>query len=129
MLVIRKEQIAAFRVAANERFVERMKRHIAAEHPYHYKRLGEAGAEAVIRKGIADGERYHLGEHDVVGILIELMVELGDGFQRTPDRAWIISILELGDVPGEVKIMAICRRIEATLGARSVIVVPGSRAC
>lgn len=98
-----------------------MKSRILAEYPDHHGLLGEEGTQKLILKGIADGERYQLGADDSVGILIELMVEFGDNFQRTPDRPWIASMLSQLDVPGEVRIMAVCKRIQTATGGRRMV--------
>lgn len=95
-----------------------MKSRISAEYPDHCGLLGKDGTEKLIAKGIADGERYRLGGDDAVGILIGLMVEFGDDFQRTPDRPWIARMLGQLEVPGEVRIMAVCKRIQTATGGR-----------
>jgi len=105
-----------------------MKSRILAEYPDHHGLLGDEGTKKIILKGIADGERYQLGGEDTVGILIELMIEFGDSFQRTPDRPWIASMLSQADVPGEVRIMAVCKRIQAATGGRRMVPPAGSNA-
>jgi hypothetical protein len=98
-----------------------MQSRILAEYPDHHGLLGEEGTKKLISKGMADGELYQLGGDDAVGILIELMVEFGDNFQRTPDRPWIAGMLGQLDVPGEVRIMAVCKRIQTATGGRRMV--------
>lgn len=110
--------MAALAAGLRAGFEARMKSRILAEYSDHHGLLGEEGTRKLILKGIADGERYQLGGDDAVGILIELMVEFGDNFQRTPDRPWIAGMLGQLDVPGEVRIMAVCKRIQTATGGR-----------
>lgn len=110
--------MAALAAGLRAGFEARMESRILAEYPEHHGLLGEEGTKKLISKGIADGERYQLGGDDAVGILIELMVEFGDNFQRIPDRPWIARMLAQLDVPGEVRIMAVCKRIQTATGGR-----------
>lgn len=122
MIIIRNQQMGALTADARMRFAARMKSRIVEEYPQNYAQLGEAGTAKLILKGIADGERLQLGGEDTVGILIELMVEFGEDFQRTPDQPWIANMLGLAGVPGEVRMIAVCKRIQKVTGGRRMVV-------
>ena len=118
MLVVRREQVAAFRADVQRRFAERMRMSIAAAYPAHYEALGEEGTNRLIHKGILDGERYRLGDDAAVAGLIGLMVELGERLERFPERAWAERMLDDTEVPGEVRVKAVRARLLASTGGR-----------
>jgi hypothetical protein len=120
MLVIRDMQVAAFRADAQRRFAERMRAYIAQAYPARYQALGDEGTKLLIQKGVEAGERHHLENEGAVSVFIELMVEFGERFERSPDRAWAERILAQPDLPGEVKVSAVRERLHARTGGRSL---------
>src|SRR5687768_10032550 len=111
MLVMRPEQMAAFRADAQQRFAERMQAYVAAEYPLHHDALGDEGTRQLIRTGIELGVRYQLGGEGPVAVLIELMVQFGERLERSPDRAWAERILQQPGLPGAVKVSAVQERL------------------
>ncbi len=125
MLIVRSEQVAALSAEQVRRFEDRMERYIAAEHPDRYRALGEHGTRRLIRYGIATGARRGIDTEGAVGVLIELMLELGERFERSPDRAWIEEILAHPALPGQVKVIAIRERSNARTGGRRLVPARG----
>ncbi len=123
MIVIRSEQQAAFRAAAENRFAARMHAHVAAEYPEHHARLGEDGTRELIQRAVAAGARWGLDGEGQVGALIELMVEFGEKLERSPDRAWAETILGNPGLPGAVKVTAVREKLLARTGGRSLVPV------
>src|SRR5262245_14422117 len=111
MLVIRKEQVAVFRADAQRRFAAGMQAYIAAEFPGRYQALGDEGTRLLIQKGIEAGERHGIDTEGATAVLIELMLDFGARFERSPDRAWAERILARPDLPGQVKVAAVRERL------------------
>lgn len=126
MLIIRREQMTAFRANAERRFIERMRAYIAAEHPARHQALGDLGTRRLIEKGIDAAARHGIDTEGATGVLIELMLEFGERFERTPDRAWAERMLGRRDVPGQVRVSAVRERFSASTGGRPLVMVPAT---
>ena len=126
MLVIRTEQVAVFRADAQRRFAERMRAYIAEEYPARYQTLGDEGTRQLIQKGIEAGERHGIDTEGATAVLIELMLDFGERFERTPDRAWAERILARPDLPGQVKVTAVRERLTERTGGRPIVPVASS---
>jgi hypothetical protein len=86
VLKMRKEQMTAFRAAALADFEERVLAHVARSLPARYATLGEGGVRAVIARGIERAATYRIVSERDVCKFIDLMLVLGDGFDR--ELAW-----------------------------------------
>ena len=122
MLVVRKEQVAVFRVEAWKRFAGRMRSYMAAEYPARYQALGDEGTRQLIQKGIEAAERYGIDTEGATAVLIELMVEFGERLERSPDRVWAERILAQPELPGQVKVSALRERLSASTGGRTLVI-------
>jgi hypothetical protein len=85
-----------------ESYEERMARHIAADFPAEFEKLGDKVAE-FIRQGIEKAGRYGIeGEADVSRYL-DLMVKLGVDFESLDAMKWAAAILEDESISGRAK--------------------------
>lgn len=129
MLTVRTPQVAALSAAKVQHFRDRMAKHLAAEHPGRCEAMGEQGTMELIQRGIDAGARHGIDTEGAVGVLIELMVEHGERFERSPDRAWVHEILAHPTLPGQLKVTLIRDRLAARAGGRRVVLArdAGSR--
>jgi len=121
MLTIRRDQLEAFRVLSRSAFVERMVAKIETEFPEQYAQLGRDGATQFVVNAIKKGEESHLDSRYAVGILIELVLDFGEDFQRSPDRRWAKQMLRHPTLPDDVKMTVMRERMtELTQGRRFI---------
>jgi hypothetical protein len=104
-----------------EQFVERMAHHIAVEFPRHYEEMGEAGTREFISEAIKKGRRHQVAAQGAVAVLIELMLDFGRDFERSPERAWAKTMLDHPTLPDAVKMGAIRDRMMARTGGRRIL--------
>jgi len=121
MVVIRKEQMAAFRMEARKRFAERMRIYIAEEYPAVHEYLGDEGTKQLIQKGIETAARYGIDDNGPTAALIELMVQFGEQLEGSPERAWAERILADPELPGVIKLTVIRDRFEELTGGRRFV--------
>ena len=121
MLTIRATQLSILGRNSRREFEDRMVAHISTGYPRHYARLGEEGARRLVRDAIETGEARGIDTVGAVSVLIELMVEFGERFERAPDRGWAAEILENPALPGQLKVRLIRDRFEARTQGRTVV--------
>jgi hypothetical protein len=120
MLVIRDEQIAAFRAHKLKRFEDAMVKHIAAGFPEKYQKWGEPKTRDFIRRGVETGHQNGItGGGPLVG-LIELMFQFGARFELCPERAWALDLLAHKTLPGDAKVQMIAERFQELSGGRTI---------
>ncbi|MGH9351142.1 MAG: hypothetical protein ACRD2G_03110 [Terriglobia bacterium] len=127
MLIIRKEQMAAFAGDGRKRFERRMMEYIASEYPEKYKKLGETKAKELVLKGIEAGRRNGIGSEGTVAALVELMLEFGERFELSPDPSWAQEILAHDTLPGGVKVEIIGERFREMSQGRIVEAADGEQ--
>lgn len=127
MLTIRTPQIDAFTDALRERFVSRMVAHVAETYPRQFEEAGETATRALVTDGIEVGRANGVTTEGALATLIELMIEVGPAFERSPDRAWARNILGHPTLPGEAKMERIQQRIRARTEGRVVEAPPRGR--
>lgn len=118
MLLIRREQMAAFQTEVERHFAERVEAHIAHSYPKHARALGEARLRALVKTGLEARTRLGIVGDGTAVTFIELMVEFGERFERAPERAWAEQMLADEALPGDVKVRAIRARFDAMTGGR-----------
>ena len=94
MLKLDRHQMDQFRERNARGFERRMLAHVTERFPQASALMGSAGAEDVIRKGLAYAALHGIVKEKEVCRLIELMCALGEGTSPTPDDAWVIDILD-----------------------------------
>ncbi|MFY0566574.1 hypothetical protein ACN28E_22435 [Archangium lansingense] len=118
MLIIRRAQMAAFQTEVERHFAERVEAHIAHTYPEHARALGEARLRALVKTGLEARARLGISGDGAAVTLIALMVEFGERFERSPERAWAERMLADAALPGDVKVGAIRARFDAMTGGR-----------
>ncbi|HJZ59725.1 MAG TPA: hypothetical protein VKE74_32585 [Gemmataceae bacterium] len=126
MFVIREAQLEVLRRFAVDGFVDQMVGYVAAEFPRHYEVLGQEGTREFIRRVIRTAAGHGVTTIGAVAVLIELMLQFGERFERSPDRVWANNILAHPTLPDHVKVDAIRDRFVARTGGR-VLVPAGNR--
>jgi len=121
MLTIRDAQLHTLAIASAESFRERMVRHISAEFPARYQEMGEAEARGFVEDGIRKGRAHQVLAQGAVAALIELMIDFGKDFERSPDRDWAQTMLNHPTLPDVVKMGAIRDRMAATTQGRRIV--------
>ena len=80
VLTVRSEQLGTFAAAQLQAFEREAVDHVRNCLPEHYAALGEAGALAGVRQGIAEARRYGLLSPFGTTVYIRLLFVFGDGF-------------------------------------------------
>lgn len=93
MLVIRREQMEAFRVAAMQTFASEMVAHLAEFSPPVFRAAGEAQVRQMIGLGVERAASYGLRFRGPVRLYLELMMLFGCQFDSDPQYPWAREIL------------------------------------
>lgn len=110
MLTLRDDQMKALGAHLVAKFRNERVRHIQARYPQHYQNWGDAGVREFVDRAIVASEKWNLETEGAVGVLIELMLEYGEDFEKHADREWALKFLEHPELPGPVKVTAIRER-------------------
>jgi|SRR5580698_618850 hypothetical protein len=122
MLTIRRQQFEALEQASRRNFRDRATAHIAAEYPEYFSEAGEEGTRRLVLAGIEKAAAHGITTEGAVLVFIELMVEVGTDFGRSPDRNWVYKILAHPTLPGNCKVDAVQKRIRSRTQGRSIVV-------
>ncbi|HZS52791.1 MAG TPA: hypothetical protein VFA65_00200 [Bryobacteraceae bacterium] len=122
MLTIRDAQMRFVAQKRQGLFEEQTLHHLEAEYPEHFTDLGPDGVRALIERAKSAAAMHRIDSPDALAMLIELMLEFGESFERTPERARLRKLLEHPTLPGDVKVYAIRDRIEQHTGGRRLMI-------
>jgi hypothetical protein len=120
MLVIRAAQLDVWRQSSVDAFTARAVQRLASVYPDAYAKLGDDGARALVARAIDTGARHGIDTEGGVSALVDLMVQVGERFERSPHAEWARKILAHPKLPGELKIQALVGRIAAATQGRIV---------
>jgi len=121
MLVIRQAQMRRFSEAALESLERRLKEHIRLEWPARFEQLGDAGSGALASRVTRRAEKCGIENSGGILVLLELWLQYGEGFERSPDAEWARNMLRHPSLPGHVKMAAIQDRFDARTGGRKLV--------
>lgn len=93
MMLVRAEQLRAFRVAAELDFVDEMVAHFRRFSPPLHRSLGEERAEAAVRRGVARAVEYGFTKRGPIRLFLELEWLFGTGFDADPQVPWAGEVL------------------------------------
>jgi len=96
-MVIRQQQMETFSKAAERNFENEMCEHLMTFSPLHCGTLGEPVIRRVVRTGMARAEEYGFTNRGPVRFYIELMIQLGTGFDTDPQLQWASTTLRAAD--------------------------------
>lgn len=123
MLTIRNEQLVCFASQHRAEFVDRLVPHLSASYPSWYKSLEAEDARAFVERAIDAGASVGVRGQWAVGTLIELMIEFGETFERSPDRDWATTLLAHPALPDRLKLTMLSERLRARTGGCRVVEV------
>lgn len=115
MLVIRQPQLDALRGQDDTQLEHRLLHALSAGYPDEVEALGLPATRSLIHHGVTTGRACGLETDAALAKLVELMVQLGEQFERSPDRARALARLHHPTMPGALKI----ELVEAALTART----------
>jgi hypothetical protein len=123
MFVIRDAQLDVLRRHALNRFVDQLVSHVTSEYPRHCTALGEEGTREFVQRVIRTAAGYEVTTVGAVAALVELMLQFGEGFERSPDRVWATNILTNSTLPDYLRVGAILERLATSIGGRVLVAV------
>lgn len=121
ILTIREAQIDVFRDVLRQDFILTTVARIKANFPESYRRLGDQGATLFVENTIEKASRHNVYTAGAVVALIELMLDFGEDFERSPDRQWAKCMLQHPTLPEDVKLAAMRERMTALTQGRRII--------
>jgi hypothetical protein len=117
MIVVSAVQAEVLRKQSLRRFEDDLVRSIAFDFGPKFELLGEAEIRRLIRSAIDGGAKLGIRNQGAVAVLAELMVQFGERFQHSPERAWANKMLCHPDLPDYIKVDVARKRMTAnTLG-------------
>ncbi len=124
MLTIRREQERLLESVARESWAERMADSVVKNYPRQFEAMERAEVCNFIFRAIEKGSTNHVETEGGVAVLIDLMVQFGEKFENSRDKAWADEILAHATLPPEVKLPLLYRRM--TQLSRGRVIVPFS---
>ena len=116
MLIIRDSQLRVFADNRRRDFAATLLLGIAAKYPCEYGPLTESGMRALIDRSIAGAVSYGLEREGHIGLYVELTVEYGEWFERSPRGARARRLLDHPSLPGPAKIEGVQKLLSDTAG-------------
>jgi hypothetical protein len=127
MLVIRSQQLPALRLHDEGAFEARLHEAIGARYPDEVGVMGHDGTRALVRHALATGLGCGLDDEDAIMRLAELMVQLGEQFERSPDRKRALARLHHPTLPSSLKIRLVEEALTARTQGRVVVRFGGAK--
>jgi hypothetical protein len=117
MLVIRGEQMQAFRTQMLEQFVERLTPMFIALWPKQTSQLG-TGYRRFIVASVDRAISYGIDTESSVGRFVNLCLVWGAEFEMRPEHAWALRILKDSSLRGAIKVNELAHRTTLKLEKR-----------
>lgn len=117
MLILRNAQVQAIADAAAEERRGRLTRHLQAAYPERCAELGERRLAHLVRLGVSRAIRHGMRRESDLELHLELMIEFGKDFDRSPDVPWARAVLGSA-LPLEQKLAVLGERATAARLAR-----------
>jgi hypothetical protein len=111
MLTIRNDQVEHLARVMRRRFVETMLGHLSATYPDRYAACGRDEAAAFVERALDFGKLHRIEGQWAVATLVELRIELGEAFERSPKRTWASEILTHATMPEWLKMKLLSERL------------------
>jgi hypothetical protein len=121
MLTIRREQLHVFETYRTEFWVSQSVESISRSYPRQYAEMGPSGAREFVYRAIAKGRTNHVGTAGGIGVLIELMIQFGEEFQNSRDKAWADRFLANPKLPPELKMTLMYNRMTEVSQGRVIV--------
>ena len=123
MLIIRPSQVQAFETHQAKDFEDALLARIAARYPSEFAHLTSPGAHALMKRSIAAAIRYGLERQGHIAVFVELTVEFGEAFERSPYQSRILELLRHPTLPGEAKLQGVYAILKESTGGRTLRVI------
>jgi len=122
MFVIRNTYLDGIREARLARLETELVTHLLTNLPGPSAVLGdEPEVRSFVRRGMAQAAGHGIDTPGGIAVFLELLVQYGERFERSPDRVWASNILAHPVLPGYVKVGAIRDRFAERTGGRVLI--------
>jgi hypothetical protein len=121
MLVIRSQQMQAFRAVERRRLEERVVGHLRARFPQRCHKLQSERLRAEAARGIDAARRHGVTTVESIAFLCGWFFELGERFQRSPAGDEALAILESPEYPGQIKVLLVAECLEAVSRGRTLV--------
>ena len=100
-MVIREEQMAAFRAESDKAFAEKAAQRLRSFFPKHTAFMGPEAVSGIVRLGIARARKLGFKSERGIQTYLSLMVYFGSEFDRDPQYAWMRALLTDASPPNE----------------------------
>ncbi|MBA3550457.1 MAG: hypothetical protein H0T76_28615 [Nannocystis sp.] len=121
MLIIRDAQMGIFQRNARREFEDRLIAVVAIDYPTRYEALQEPGTRELVGRAIDLGATCGVVTKGGVTALAGLMIQYGEAFERSPDRAWAQGILTHPTLPEQLKMDMLLQRMAGRTQGRVVV--------
>lgn len=123
VLTIRDSQQAALAAVARKRFEQDMVTHIERMFPSRVRQWVGAETAAFVHRNLLRGEGHGLVTNGALSCFLELLIQFGEEFDRSPDSEQAQDILQDADLPGQIKITLLSECLTERTGGRQIIEV------
>ena len=111
MLVIRNEQMDAFREASTQGQLDELVRHLSSKYPAHSRVIGsESALRNFVQRGLRLASTWGVDSLEGVPALLELLIQFGEDFDHSPVREWSLIILRHPVLAGDLKVDTVWTR-------------------
>lgn len=121
MLTVRASQMKVFEDIRRRDFEEAVFRRVSLKYPDEYAHLTESGLRDLVGRSIARAVRYELVKEVHVARFVELTIEFGENFERSPQSSVAAQqLLEHPSLPGSAKLQGVHDLLTGASGGRTI---------
>lgn len=120
MLRLRSDQIESFGERRREGFRRELCDRLLEDHSHLAGDAGRPGVEAFVDRALAVLATWGIETEGAASLLVELMAQVGERFERSPDRSFALDTLAHPALPGAIKAQMVFEKLHATTEGRSV---------
>ena len=122
MFVVRKQYFDSISQSAFARLENELIAHLLTNYPAPSAAIGDdVAVRAFVRRGMERAAANDIATAGAITAFVELLVQFGEKFERSPDRIWAANILAHPVLPGYIKVGAIRDRFAERTGGRVLI--------
>jgi hypothetical protein len=83
--------------------------------------MGEAGTRELTDRTLRAAANHGIENSGGILVLLDLQLQYGERFERSPDAEWARNMLAHPSLPGHIKMAAIQDRFDARTGGRKLV--------
>lgn len=122
MLTIRDEQLKAFLCSRSRNSVDPLVERLIRKYPQQCATMGgEPGTRAFAERTVATASDWGISSEEALTVLADLLVQFGEGFERSPFQQWSLTILQNPIMTGDLKVDTVWDRHSSLTGGRQMI--------